>query len=187
MITSQKDFELWKKQALTKKDKSTAQGIDKPIQELCDKINYQENYFTLSSCSGRISLQKEIHKKITSIWKFVTHNKTSQEEIVVNLTNIQEDIWFVQESAILHICCRSLNDARSLIQKAKECGWNQCGIIACKTKIVVEIIVDSFIKTPITKESKIIISKDFLEVLVEQANNNLEKSWFAIEKLEEAF
>ena len=187
MEIPQKDFNLWKKQALEKADKSSANQIDKPIKKLCDIINKSENYFTLSSCSGRISIQKQAYKKEELIWIFTSHSQIQYKEILPYLEDNKKELWFLQEGAILHICCRSIEYAQALINKAKSAGWNQCGIISSKRKIVVEIIVDTFLKLPITKDEKILLSEQYLLLLIDKANKNLEISHNAITKLEEAF
>ncbi|MBW2966012.1 hypothetical protein KY342_02835, partial [Candidatus Woesearchaeota archaeon] len=49
-------FENQKKTFLKKIDKSKKGGIDKEIIPLVNKINNSRNYYTTSSCSGRIVL-----------------------------------------------------------------------------------------------------------------------------------
>ena len=45
-----------KKSVLSKLDKSTIGSWDKKIVKLCKKINKSENYYTTSSCAGRVAL-----------------------------------------------------------------------------------------------------------------------------------
>ena len=52
-----------KKSILSKPDKSSKKSWDKKIIKLCDKINLSENYYTTSSCSGRIVLMQDQEKK----------------------------------------------------------------------------------------------------------------------------
>ena len=187
MNSNSKVFLNWKKQALNKLDKSSIGQIDKHIRELCEKINTNENYFTLSSCSGRISLHRYATSKMRSIWKFVSHEKVSLNELLKELEVVEEPLFFNQESTILHICCKTQENAKYLIQKAKEAGWNQCGIIAFSTKIVVELIVDADLKLPLTNSKELLVSHQYLEELLGYANKNLEISWSAIDKLKESF
>jgi tRNA wybutosine-synthesizing protein 3 len=182
-------FDLWKKQALEKiisYDKSHVGSIDEKIQSLCTTINNCKDLFTLSSCSGRIALQKKTDKKTKSIWEFVTHLTLSKKELQELLEkNYDYDLDFVQEAAILHVCVKTNEIARTLMHIAKESGFNQVGIIANKTKIVVELICDAKIILPIISNNKNYFSEEYLEILVERANENQKKSWKAIEKLEE--
>ncbi|MBU1854157.1 MAG: hypothetical protein KKF89_00405, partial [Nanoarchaeota archaeon] len=63
-------FEIEKQNALNKKDKSHEQKWDEKIKALCSKINKNPNYFTTSSCAGRITLNKNSIKKIKNAFLF---------------------------------------------------------------------------------------------------------------------
>ena len=188
MMSSQKEFELWKKQALSKLDKSSIRKIDKRILNLCNLINKRNDMFTLSSCSGRICLlNRKNFKKEKNIWLFVSHDLVNLEEIKnIILKNENENkniIEFRQESAILHICVNSFETARKLMSYAKESGFNQVGIIGFKKKIVIEIICDSLISVPIY-DKKLLVSFNYLEYLTKIANKFQKISWKTINKLE---
>lgn len=183
-----KNFKLWKRQALEKTDKSNIGKIDKKIENLCNVINKREDMFTLSSCSGRICLLKRENNsknKLKNIWLFVSHNLVEFDEInnILKNYNKKDSIEFRQESIIMHICVYDNNVARKLMTKAQECGFNHCGIIANKTKIVVEIICDISINFPIF-DNKLLISEDYLKYLIEKSNLNLKKGWDIIDKLD---
>ncbi len=178
------NFDLWKKQALSKLDKSNIGSIDERVQILCNIINQRNDMFTLSSCSGRITLQKNTnYKKIENIWEFVSHDEVSFEEISEVIINSKNDLVFLEESVILHICVKDLELARELMHIAKSCSFNQVGIIACKTKIVVELICDVRLEVPLFNQ-EIKLSSQYIKKLVQRANLNLNKSWESINKLE---
>ena len=180
-----KQFELWKKQALHKLDKSSKGEIDKKVQSLCDTINQRNDMFTLSSCSGRITLQKDTNgEKIENIWEFVSHEKVSTNQITKVLHKAKSNLLFLQNSCILHICVVDLELARKLIHLGRTCGFNHAGIIALKTKIVVELICDAKIELPLFN-LEYSLEEHFLEKLLQRANTNLDKSWQSISKLEE--
>ena len=184
MNFSEKDFKLWKKQALSKLDKSSIGSIDEKIQNLCDVINSREDMFTLSSCSGRICLVKDVSKE-ESIWKFVSHSEVTLNEIKPVLDNYKgsEVLFFSQEAAIIHICVNSLDLARELMHMGKEARFNQVGIIAFKTKIVVELICDAQFSFPVF-DSHQLVSPHYIAYAIQGANKNLQKSWKAIRQLE---
>jgi len=75
------NFNNSKKLALTKKDKSNISEIDLKIKDLCNKVNLFDNYFTTSSCSGRIVLIKDDNKKKPGIILFRNHEKVSLENL----------------------------------------------------------------------------------------------------------
>lgn len=58
--TNPKVFASWKKQALSGVDFSRKGSIDEAILDLVAFINIQPDYFTTSSCSGRIILFEEV-------------------------------------------------------------------------------------------------------------------------------
>ena len=69
-------FESNKKTILSKIDKSKKGEIDKPIKKLIILINKSKNYYTTSSCSGRIVLlAKKSGEKKGSKWLFSSHKK----------------------------------------------------------------------------------------------------------------
>ena len=179
-----KQFELWKKQALHKLDKSSKGEIDQKVQSLCNTINQREDMFTLSSCSGRITLQKDTHgEKIENIWEFVSHEKASLDQIIKVLHKTKSNLLFLQNSCILHICVKNLDLGRELIHLGRTCGFNHAGIIALKTKIVVELICDAKIELPLFN-LEYSLEEHFLEKLLQRANANLDKSWESIYKLQ---
>lgn len=52
----EKTFRQWKKQSLNKLDHSKKGTVDEDIQHVVSLLNSREEYFTTSSCSGRIVL-----------------------------------------------------------------------------------------------------------------------------------
>ena len=179
------NFELWKRQALQKLDKSFKGEIDEKVTSLCNTINQRKDMFTLSSCSGRIVLQKDtLGKKVEQIWELVSHEEVSLKEIQKTLNKSSDNLVFMQNSCIMHIGVETTELARSLIHTARTCGFNHAGIIASKTKIIVEIICDARIELPLFNQ-ECELENDFLEKLLQRANANLHKSWNCIVKLEQ--
>ena len=54
------DFEMQKEKSLSQADLSKKGSIDEHILELVQYINGLDNYFTTSSCSGRICVFSEV-------------------------------------------------------------------------------------------------------------------------------
>ena len=53
-------FSIEKKAVLERIDKSRKQKIDEKIKSLVDHINSLDNYYTTSSCSGRMLDRKSV-------------------------------------------------------------------------------------------------------------------------------
>lgn len=184
------DFNKKKQEILNKEDKSNKGSIDNKIQKLCLTINQSPDFVTSSSCAGRILLVKSFEKKNKqpNIWIWVTHDLATKEEVNTALKNYKgkESLIFKQESAILHIYCRTLEHAESLIEIARNSGFKRAGIITTKKHIVVEIICLEQLALPIF-DKKVLVTESYLDYIVAQANKKLQKSWSAIERLQENF
>jgi len=180
-------FSRRKSDTLKKDDKSSIGSWDGPIQKLCDKINSRGNLYTLSSCSGRIVLIKNLEKKQPGMFVFRSHEKVGFEELMKSLYGAsakKETLIFKQEPPILHVCCEKLDDAENLLEKARIAGWKNSGIMSARGRIVVEMRSTEYLALPIMLNGKILVDKEFLRILVFESNKRIEKGWEKIIKLE---
>ncbi len=171
------NFEKEKKDCLGKIDKSKKGSIDKKIKKLVDLINLLKDYYTTSSCSGRILLiiRPKSGKKCDVDFLLESHDKVSFEKIKACLKNIPEqDLWFRQESMILHVACRTIENAQKILDLSNSAGFKHSGIITTRKKIVLEIIGSEQFDTIIAKHSKVFVSDEHLRLLVDEANKKLE-------------
>ncbi len=83
-------FQKRKKDVLSKLDKSSKRSWDVKIVSLCEKINSLENFYTTSSCSGRIVLIVDNSKKGPGLFVNVWHEKINVEELKKSLEKIQK-------------------------------------------------------------------------------------------------
>lgn len=171
-------FEKEKKDFLDKADKSRKKGIDRKIAKLVNHINSLDNYYTSSSCSGRIVLiEKELGEKKSAKIIFASHDAANHDNIKSHLKKIdKKPIWFKQESAILHICCKSVEDARMLIQAARDSGLKRAGIISIGHKIIVEIIGTENIETIVADKGSMLVEDSYLKRLASEGNKKLESN-----------
>ena len=184
------DFNKKKQEILQKEDKSSKGSVDEKIKELCVTINKSPNFVTSSSCAGRILLVKsfENKNKQPKAWIWVTHNLATKEEVSAALKNYKEKepLTFKQESAILHIYCKSLEHAEQFIEVARNSGFKRAGIITTKKHIVIEIICLEQLAVPIF-DKKILVTEEYLGYIIKEANRKLQKSWSVIARLRENF
>ncbi len=77
------DFDKRKQIQLNKKDRSIKQQIDKEIRPLIDLINSKKDFFTTSSCSGRIMLLdiQNPQRKDSTKWIYTTHGKANFRDV----------------------------------------------------------------------------------------------------------
>lgn len=178
-------FDKRKSDFLAKADKSNIGDWDKRIAGLCEKINKSKDYFTLSSCSGRIVLLKNVVEKKHGLFAFRTHEKLKLSELKKELNKCKANIVFKQEPFILHVACRDMKSAHKLLLNAQKAGCKHSGIIAiADSRVVVEIIGSESLSLPIMAKSKILVNDGFLKVLVDESNNRLARTWQKINKLQ---
>jgi len=176
-------FDNQKKTALLKIDKSKKGDIDERIQKLLDKINKQKNYFTTSSCSGRIVLLRKGERKYQSEWLYVSHELADFEKAWKKLSSAKGNICLKMESMILHVCCRTLEDANKLLVNARNI-YGYAGIISLN-KLIVEIVGSDLLEVPVLIEDKLIIKEESFKMLIKEANQKMKKNWERLEKFRE--
>jgi tRNA wybutosine-synthesizing protein 3 len=165
-------------------DKSKKGNVDKPLIFLIEKINLSENYYTTSSCSGRISIFTidENNKKNTANWIYVSHDKITYEEIKQYLDNLPKTlVRFKFEPIILHICCENLDYAQILLEKCQEIGLKDSGILSLKNKIILKIVGSERIDAPIAIEGELIVDYNYIKEIINLANKKLQKTHKIIE------
>lgn len=84
------NFQQRKKDVLAKLDKSSIGSWDKNIVDLCEKINSLKNYYTTSSCSGRIILIKDEDEKRNDLFVRVWHDLISLKDLRGELEKIMK-------------------------------------------------------------------------------------------------
>jgi len=175
-----------KQKQLAKLDKSHVGAWDKKIVSLCNKLNRNKEYYTTSSCAGRIILIKSSETKEPNLFVFRTHEKTDFHELKSALVKAKKkgNVIFQQEPCILHVACKDLESSQTLVDKAKFAGWKRSGIMATRKRFICELMSTEHLELPIIKDKKILVDEDFLKILVEQANAKLERTWEKIRKLE---
>ncbi len=198
------NFTQRKSAILSKLDKSSIGKWDKKIISLCEKLNKSNNCYTTSSCSGRVVLMIDQEKKSPGLFLAVSHSLISFDWLKKNLKRIENEfdtlrvypesfsqkmitkgIKFKCEPVILHVACRDLESASALLEKAKRAGLKHSGINALGKNIILELNGSDRLEFPVIKD-KILVSDDFLKLIVKQANEKLKRSWNNIEKLRKA-
>jgi len=165
-------FDNEKKTFLSKLDKSKKGSIDSKIIPLLNKINSPPDYYTTSSCSGRVYLWKGTGKKSETEWLKVSHDIINTDFFKTNETDL---VWLRLEGVILHIACRNLEAANVLLDQTHKFYKKSC-ILSASNKIMVEIRGSEFIEMPLYQEGKMLFSGD-LNWLKETINAKLEKMW----------
>jgi tRNA wybutosine-synthesizing protein 3 len=171
---------------LEKEDKSVKGSIDGHIKDLCDLINSMDNYYTTSSCSGRIVIIRmpQSGKRREAEWLFVSHDEAGFYNLKNELSVLPEDdVWFRFEPFILHVASETLEGAERLLNLARQLGIKRSGIISTGNKNVVEMIGTERIDTIIAKDGRLLVSDEYLQLLIEKSNRKMHRNWENINKV----
>ena len=170
------DFDKKKETVLKKmieSDRSKKGFIDEDILDLINKINSFKNYYTTSSCSGRITIMEQADIKKDNKWLLTKHSPITKEEFDIALSgNLQKDVWFRQESPIIHLCSRDLESGMNFLELAKKAGFKYNYFISVKPRVILEIRGSEKMETIIVKD-KLLIDGDYKVILIDEANKKL--------------
>lgn len=183
------DFDIQKKLCLDKlykPDRSRKGEVDELIIPLIDHINSLDDYYTTSSCSGRIQVLTEAEKKPDVKWLYASHDVVDKEDIISILRNDipQNRAWLRQENMILHVACRTFSDADALLKIARENGFKRSGIIADSNIIIVEICSTEKMDVPISDKGRIVVDDEYIRMIVSIANEKFLKGKDKLERFE---
>ncbi len=173
-------------QNLQKPDKSRKGDVDVDARPVIDAFNSLDDFYTTSSCSGRISLFREAQskKKFDSGWVFVKHGLVVKSEILDSLVSVPIDtVWFRQESPIFHIACRDDVCASKLLELCRDLGFKHSGIIGLSRRVMVEIIFNEKIDCPISENGVLLVGDAHLDLLIAKANEKLSRNNVLLKKL----
>jgi tRNA wybutosine-synthesizing protein 3 len=186
------NFSNDKKQALAKiinHDKSKKGSIDKQISILINKINEHSDYYTTSSCAGRILIIKpSVLKKYDAEWLLSSHDEVNFDQVMNSLKELpKSDVWFRIEAPIIHLCAKDMDSADKFLKLANESGFRRSALLSFKKRIVIEVMIPQRMDVPISHEGKLIVDDDYIKVLIELANSKLNEARLKLDKLEKLF
>ena len=193
------NFNQRKKDVLSKVDKSSKQSWDDKILKLCGILNDSEEYYTTSSCAGRVILMKDEDKKGEGLFIFVSHDLIEFDILRGEIDKLalkggleaspklrSSGVKFKLEPPILHVACRTLEDAQVLYDKAKLVGWKKSGLVSFGKNFILELNSTEKLEFPVVSDGAILVGDEFLRDIVKQSNGKLEKGWKKIEELEKS-
>ena len=165
--------------------------VDPLMRKFCAWIQRTENYFTTSSCSGRIvvlDLDAQ-EKKREGAFHAKWHRKVKLEEAWKALhEKSAHNLWFKQEPFILHIGTHDLAHAERILQACKRAGAKRAGINSFKEgKYIIEIIGHQGMSFLAKEKGNVLVEKKFLEKQVQIANRKLELNFQHLKRLEREF
>lgn len=164
--------------------------VDSDIVELLEIINATRDYYTTSSCSGRIQLAACEHPgekgKLRVIAKW--HRPIEVWELVFALDNSQEpSVWFSVHPPIFHIIARDLRAARKLLAAARNNGFKHSGIQGLGKRVTVEVMTMERLETPLRLSGIELFQPWAYPYIVKTANELLSRSKERLKRLKLVF
>ncbi|NJE86021.1 hypothetical protein E3E23_09330 [Thermococcus sp. CX2] len=190
MFLFTKNFELQREKAMAGLREALEEGkVDEDIIPLLEKINSLENYFTTSSCSGRISVMEmpEFGDKVNAVWLGKWHREVELGEVLEAIKKHSSgQLWFMVRSPILHVSARTLEDAVKLLNLAISLGFKYSNIKSVShKKLVVEIRSTERMDVPLGEDGELWVDEDYIARIVGIANDQLRRFKGKLKRLEE--
>ncbi|XP_037354447.1 tRNA wybutosine-synthesizing protein 3 homolog isoform X2 [Talpa occidentalis] len=155
------EFRRWKAQCLSKVDLSRKGSLDEDIVELVQVLNRQEQFFTTSSCSGRIVLLDGI----------------------AALKKVNGDAILKFEPFVLHVQCQQLQDAQILHSVAMDSGFRNSGItVGKKGKTMLAVRSTHGLEVPLSHKGTLMVTEEYIDFVLNIANQKMEENKKRIER-----
>ncbi len=156
--------------------------VDFDIKDFLIEFNkLARDYFTTSSCSGRIILAETKRlalAKSSHEFRFIKkwHRPVTMDEILHVLREANyRNVWLLVRAPIIHFTARSIEHAYSILKIAQQAGFKHSGIISLREdgETVVEVQADDRLDVPLVIDGERLFSEHKLRALVDIANETL--------------
>ena len=188
MQTEDEEFNNRKKNALVKLDSALKNHqVDRLVIPLLEKINSTSDYFTTSSCAGRIVVLQlpEIGNKKKAVFLGRWHRTVNVEEVSEALDSYTEgQVWLLTQPPIFHIGCKSITAANELMKLGISSGFKHSGIRSISSQITVELQSTERMDMPLGSNGKQVIESEKISFLVDQANTSITRAQHKLTRLQ---
>ncbi len=161
---------------------------DEGMLPLLDRINSLPDYYTTSSCTGRITLFHDPGGKKGSCWSGKWHREVSVDEIREAVKHLPKtgSVWFMHEPTIIHVVARTLDGASKLVDLARNNGYKKVGILSYKDeRILVEICGTERIDAPVADQGRVLVDDQYICYLTDLANRKFKKGRDRLKRFEQ--
>ena len=181
-----KRFQQAKKMAMKSLQKALEEGrIDEKVMPLLALLNGMDDFFTTSSCSGRIVVMEipSVGRKKEAHFLGKWHREVSVEEVRKAMEKYKQgEAWLLLQSPIFHISTLSMEKAKKLLRIALQSGFKNSGIKSFNGRVVVEICSTERLDFLLAKNGKMICNE--LNEMVKSANAMMERIGEKLKRLE---
>ncbi len=168
-----KGFEKRKKKAMEKlRQALTLNKVDAEVMPIINLLNSFPQWFTTSSCAGRLALLSKggIRSKYDAAFWFKTHDPGVFHQVKRRLPrDFKGQLWLLVSPPMFHVAARTLKDALLLQQLARHARLGYTKIQSISPSIIVEVLGTGNMAIPIGQDGQIFISSLHLERVLELA------------------
>ncbi len=170
-MLSFKNFETRKRKALRKLELALRQEkVDREIITLIELINSFSQWFTTSSCAGRLALLSKdgIRSKYGTTFWFKTHDPNDFPRVKEKLpSEFQGQLWLLVSPPMFHVAARTMEDALQLQLLARQARLGYSKIQSIKPSIIVEVLGTGMMSIPVGKDGMLLVNEDHLDYILE--------------------
>ncbi|KAH3867139.1 tRNA wybutosine-synthesizing protein 3 homolog isoform X2 [Dreissena polymorpha] len=180
-------FDTQKRSCLSGLDLSRKGSIDAPILDLVSFINGHNNFFTTSSCSGRIIIvdndPEGVVKKKGCKWLLTSHDCVHPDQVIESLGKSEGNAALKFEAFVMHVQCRKLENAQLMLSSGVGSGFRNSGLsVGNKGKFIAAIRSTQSLEVPLTSNGQLMVDRKYIEFIVDMANKKLADNLVKIER-----
>ncbi|OLS23005.1 MAG: hypothetical protein HeimC3_27020 [Candidatus Heimdallarchaeota archaeon LC_3] len=164
------DFETKKKLMLSKLNEALKlKAVDEDVIPFLNLINRHAEYFTTSTCSGRIVIieVEKLGKKEGSIFLYKSHKYPDFNKLLKLILNynFSNDAWLLVEPPLFHLGVKNLDYAKKMLNIGLSAGLRRSGIRSiAEDWIVVALWGSGHINLPLGNANKNFLAENELYI-----------------------
>lgn len=186
-----KDFDASKSTALFRLEGAEQSGqVDAGVRELVMELNRHPDYYTTSSCSGRIVVSQASPENYKSAYVFLGkwHREVTFQEVMDAIEEHDAGVlYFRVEPLILHVAARDASSADALLDLCRGVGLKRSGIIHLLPRIIIEVQGVDMLQVPLGREGVVLVSDAYVEWLTMLGNLKYRHNAGKLERFREGF
>jgi tRNA wybutosine-synthesizing protein 3 len=172
--------------------------VDPYMLEIISIINSSDDYYTTSSCSGRMQLiaLPKLGDKLGSTVCGKWHDTIEMEQLkeALETWDGHDMLMLLVQSPVVHVVCRDLNAAVKLRNIGNESGFKYSTIRSIQEtstdeenakNILGELLSTERLDIPIGKEGKVFPDDEYLDYILELSTQAMERSRGKLVRLKE--
>lgn len=178
-VTSRRFLQA-KEHAMTRLQEAVENGeVDKQALPVLERLNALQDFYTTSSCSGRIVVMEvpAVGDKKDARFLAAWDGKVSVQDVRAALeTASRGEIWLLAQPPIFHVAAALMDRAQALVSIATQSGFKQSSIKSIADPVMVEIGSTEEMDAPLGSDGVLLCDDAYLELLVSIANELMDNA-----------